>query len=688
MSSADARPTGTRSRLVRLLTATAVVAAAALTAAAPASADEVYPRPAGSSIVFRGHGWGHGIGMSQYGSLGGARAGATWQEIVAHYYQGTTRTSIGNPTIRVRVASLGSAVEAYPAPGLRVTWNLSDSSVLPTTKNGATVARWRIVPSTKKTGTPTRFRLEYLPQGSSTWAYYATASVPLTGAFLNEASGTVTTNRGGTSVVYRGQVRGTLIGSAGAESLVPVVALPMEEYLRSVVPNESPASWPAAALSAQAVAARSFAEYHRRYAPISSSWYDVYDDTRSQVFPGTKVGSSTREYASSDAAVAATAGQALSYGGKIAFTQFSSSNGGYSAAGSQPYLAAVRDDWDAVADNPNHTWETTVPISRIEGAYPTVGRLTRLRVTSRTGLGEEGGRVLGIVVEGASGSVSTTGSSFASKVGLKHYWFTPTNTGSAPSYPRDVTGDGIADVLAVEAGTGTLRSYPTTGKGGWRAPVKFGTGWTGYAKVLTAGTWDGDAISDLVVQTRNGNLYYRKGNGDGTFARSVRIGSGWQVHDLVFPVGDFDGDGLTDLIARNSLGKLYLYVGDGQGRFLRGYATQIGSGWDVFSNILSPGDVTGDGHSDVLAVAHDGTVYLYPGNGRGYWTLPRRVVATGWDQYTALTSTGDFTGDGNNDVLARTQDGLLMVLPGDGAGGFGSPYQVGKGWEIFDSILQ
>ena len=435
------------------------------------------------------------------------------------------------------------------------------------------------------------------------------------------------------------------------------------------------------------MAARSFAEYHRRYAPASSAWYDVYDDTRSQVFPGTKVGSSTREYASSDAAVAATAGQALSYGGKIAFTQFSSSNGGYSAVGSQPYLRPVRDDWDAVADNPNHTWETTVPISRIEGAYPSVGRLTRLRITSRTGLGDEGGRVLGIVVEGASGSVSTTGSSFASRVGLKHYWFTPTNTGSAPSYPRDVTGDGIADVLAVESGTGALRSYPTTGKGGWRAPIVYGTGWTGYTKLLTAGTWDGDAISDLVVQTSNGNLYYRKGRGNGTFERSVRIGGGWQVHNLVLPVGDFDGDGLTDLIARRGDGALFLYVGDGQGAFLRGAGRQIGAGWNIFSNILSPGDVTGDGHPDVLGVTTGGTVYLYPGDGRGYWNLPRRTVATGWDQYTALTSTGDFTGNGNNDVLARTKDGLLMVLPGDGSGGFGSPHQVGKGWEIFDSIL-
>jgi SpoIID/LytB domain protein len=687
MSSAET-PSRRRSRGLRLLVASVLVATGALTVAEPASADEVYPRPVGSSVVFKGHGWGHGIGLSQYGTLGGAKAGATWQEILAHYYQGTARTASGNPTIRVRVASLGSAVEAYPASGLRVTWDLASSSVLPTSRSGKTIARWRIVPAAKKAGTQTRFRLEYLPTGSSTWASYATASVPLTGAFLNPTSGTVTTRRGSTTVIYRGQVRGTLIGSAGAESLVPVVALPMEDYLRSVVPNESPASWPAAALSAQAVAARSYAEYHRRYAPSSSAWYDVWDDTRSQVFPGTKVGSSTKEYATSDAAVRATAGTVLTYSGRVALTMFSSSNGGYSASGGQPYLTPVKDTWDAVSDNPNHTWTTTVPISRIESAYPSVGRLSALRITSRTGLGAEGGRVLGITVQGSSGSVSTTGLSFAAKVGLKHYWFTPTNSGSAPSYPRDVTSDGVADVLAVEAGTGTLRTYPTTGTGGWRAPVKYGTGFDGYAKILTAGTWDGDAISDLVVQTTPGNLYFRKGRGDGTFASSVKIGAGWQVHDLVMPVGDFDGDHLTDLIARSRTGGLFLYRGNGQGRFLSGSSVHIGSGWDIFSDVLSPGDVTGDGFSDVLAVTTGGTAYLYPGNGRGGWILPRRTVGTGWNAYTALTSTGDFTGEGKNDVLARTGDGLLMVLPGSGTGTFGAPVQVGKGWNIFSTILR
>ncbi len=116
-------------RTARVVVAAVIAVAAGLATAPSASAEEVYPRPAGTTIDFLGHGWGHGNGMSQYGSLGGAQAGKTWQQILAHYYTGTTLGSIGSPTIRVRVASLGSSVQANPATGLRVTWDLTNSSV-------------------------------------------------------------------------------------------------------------------------------------------------------------------------------------------------------------------------------------------------------------------------------------------------------------------------------------------------------------------------------------------------------------------------------------------------------------------------------------------------------------------------------------------------------------------------------
>lgn len=688
MSSADGR-SGALPRAaarVRRMTALAVplAVAASLLAVSPAVAAEVYPRPSTGAWTVTGHGNGHGHGMSQYGALGAAKAGKTWQEIIDFYYPGTTRGTITNSTIKVRVASLGSAVEAYPASGLSITWNLTDTFPLTTTKDGKTITRWRIIPGAKVTGTPTRFRLEYLVSGSSTWALYGLAPASRMGAFVNTTSGTVTTRRGEDRVVYRGQARAVLVGSAGAESLVPVVALPMESYLRTVVPGEVFASWPAATLGAQAVAARSYAAYSRN-APLTPD-YDVYDDTRSQVFKPTSVNGVSNEASTTNAAIAATANVAALYGGKPAFTQFSASDGGWSSAGSQPYLVAQRDDWDAVADNPYHTWTATVKVSTLESRYPSIGTFQRLTITTRNGLGDFGGRVLTATVTGSAGSVTVTGEALRSTMGTgRSDWFKP-NFASWPSYPRDVTGDGTMDLVAVEKSTGAVRVYGTNGKGTWKQPVVSEAGvWNTYTKVLTAGTWDDDALSDVIYQTANGDLYLRRGTGDGHFATATKIGSGWHVHNLVLPVGDFDGDGLSDLLARRaSSGALELYSGNGQGGFKR--SVQVGTGWGGLTAVFSPGDFTGDGHPDVLARTPDGQLYLYPGNGAGGWK-PRSLVGHGWNVLTAITALGDFTGDGRPDVLGRRSDGSLWVYAGNGAGGWTTSRAVGSGWNVFSAIL-
>ena len=259
---------------------------------------------------------------------------------------------------------------------------------------------------------------------------------------------------------------------------------------------------------------------------------------------------------------------------------------------------------------------------------------------------------------------------------------------TASSWPRDVTGDGAPDVLAIEARGGALRVYPTSGSGTWRTPVRQGSGWTGYAKVLTAGTWDADTVSDVLVQTTAGGLYLRRGTGDGTFAVPVRIGSGWGMHDLVVPVGDFDGDGNADLMARRaSNGALYLYRGNGQGGFASPASRVIGTGWAGFTAMFSPGDFDGDGAVDLLARTRGGTLYLYRGDGTGSWK-GRRTIGSGWQVFSALTSVGDFDGDGAADVLARDTRGTLWLYAGDGRGSWDLPRRkVGSGWQIFSSLL-
>jgi SpoIID/LytB domain protein len=662
------------------------VATTGLVTASPAAASEVYPRPYGGAWAVTGHGYGHGHGMSQYGALGAARAGKAWQDIMAFYYPGTTLGSIGNPTIRVGVASVGSAVEAYPAAGLRFSWDLTTSWELPTTRNGVAVARWRMLPGPKVSGTKTKVRLEYLASGSSTWLYYATANVPSMGAFLNQSSGTVTVRRGGDRVTYTGQVRTALVGTAGAESLVPVVALPLETYLRTVVPGEVFASWPQDTLRAQAVAARSFAEYHRRNAPISTEFYDVYDDTRSQVFKPTLVNGVSNEATSTNEAIAATAHTAVLYGGQPAYTQFSASTGGWSSTGSKPYLVAKKDDWDGVSGNPYNTWSSTVSVTTIESRFPSIGSFQRLAVTRRNGLGDMGGRVVSATLTGSKGSLDVTGEQLRSTLGLgRTDWFKLAAKQSWPSFPRDLSGDAKADVLGVSAATGTLRLYRGNGSGGWGTASDISTSnWNAMRSVFSAGAWDADGLADVMAVAQDGSLYLYPSLQGGGVGTGRKIGSGWNVFSAIFPVGDFTGDGCSDLLARRTDdGTLWAYTGNCQGGFSG--RTRVGTGWQVFNAVFSGGDVTGDGKADVLARTTSGQLYVYPGSGSGGW-LPRKAVSSGWGIYDALLSPGDFNGDRNSDILARAGDGTLWLYRGTGKGTYAPRVQVGHGWNTFSRL--
>ena len=130
--------------------------------------------------------------------------------------------------------------------------------------------------------------------------------------------------------------------------------------------------------------------------PTPTRYYDTCDTTSCQVYGGR-----SDEDARSNAAVDATAGRVLHYQGKPAFTQFSSSSGGWLLAGSQPYLVAKYDKYDNFSGNPMHTWNTTLTRGAIQNAYPSLGTLRRVLVTparrprrvGRPGREDEAGRV-------------------------------------------------------------------------------------------------------------------------------------------------------------------------------------------------------------------------------------------------------------------------------------------------------
>ena len=102
--------------------------------------------------------------------------------------------------------------------------------------------------------------------------------------------------------------------------------------------------------------------------------------------------------------------------------------------------------------------------------------------------------------------------------------------------------------------------------------------------------------------------------------------------------------------------------------------------------ILGPGDFSGDGNVDILARDASGYLWLYPGNGAGGWKT-RVKAGSGWNGFTSILVPGDFDGDGHVDVMARSSDGALWLYPGNGAGGWKARSKVGSGWNIFSTIL-
>ena len=387
--------------VTRLLSAPLVVCIAftGALAASPAQAsrtvNQSYTVPSDGVLRLTGHGFGHGHGMSQYGAQGAALRGLTHQQILAFYYPGTTLgTTSGSMRVRLLSAGTGSLVVTN-ASGLRVR---SAGSTASYDMVGTGVSQWRL----RKSGSTT-----VLDSYDGSWHNGVRT---LAGAAELYGPTTLGLRDSGSTKPYRGALRLTTEG-------YPVSVVGVDDYVRGVVASEMPASWQASALRSQSVAARTYGAFDR--AAHTSRSYDTCDTTSCQVYGG--VG---REDSRSNAAVTATAAQVLTYDGAPAFTQFSSSSGGWTSAGSQPYLPAKADPYDSFSGNSVHTWSTAITRAAVAKAWPSLGTLARVVVTQRDGNGEWYGRVEKVVLDGTRSNVTVSGDTFRSKLGLRSSWFT------------------------------------------------------------------------------------------------------------------------------------------------------------------------------------------------------------------------------------------------------------------------
>lgn len=243
-------------------------------------------------------------------------------------------------------------------------------------------------------------------------------------------------------------------------------------------------------------------------------------------------------------------------------------------------------------------------------------------------------------------------------------------SGGNPTY-------GKQDLFGLD-GSGTLNYY-------WGQ----GDGYLSKVNPGKPGGWDGvhylSAPSSLNTSERWASILEMGSNGD-LYTNANYVGGGWNIYNTIIGVGDLTGEGNGDLIARQgSNGHLYLYPGNGQatGVYSR---IDVGAGWNAYDKLFGAGDINGDGLSDLLARTPDGTLYLYAGTGNAKAPFKGRVkIGTGWNMYSAnkLAVPGDLTGDGRSDVVAVDGSGNLWRYDADGSGGLKSRVKIGFGWNTY-----
>jgi peptidoglycan hydrolase-like amidase len=347
--------------------------------------------------------------MSQYGAQGRAKAGKSTASILHFYYPKTT-TGRRNGQVTVLITeNIGGPTVVVARAGLQV-HDLAKGTTtgVPQTGPAAKATRWRM-DGNGSGGTTVSYRT---PSGS---AWHPWRTLKGNGEFRStKAPLTLVLPQG--QVTYRGTLR-SMAPISRTTHRITVNKVSLENYVRGVVPREMPSTWKPAALRAQAVAARTYASFEVGQA--YDHRFELGDSTSWQVYGGL-----TAERASTNAAAQATSGEVLLYQGAPAFTQFSSSNGGQLAPGSEPYLVGKPDSFDADAGkNPYSTWARTPTAARIAKLWPSLGRLTSIEVTGRDGSGKWGGRITSLTLHGTKASLAFPGGSrtlgdFAGPLGM------------------------------------------------------------------------------------------------------------------------------------------------------------------------------------------------------------------------------------------------------------------------------
>jgi stage II sporulation protein D len=426
---------------------TVLAAALGLTASAASTVRKTDPPTVRAQPTFfiSGHGWGHGLGLSQYGAYGYAQHGWKYDRILKHYYTGTT---LGQASLQRIRALVGEKVKTATI-----------SSKLPFQVVDGAGAKHALDAGTYAVGPAFKVADPDKPNAKP-------QAVPYPLEFRPGATALALGGRG-----YRGSLR---VLKTGQRKLNVVNVVDLDLYLRGVVPSEMPKDWALEALKAQAVAARSYALSHLH----AGGGFDVYADTRDQVYLGIP-----HEAPATTAAVNATAGQVVLYKGKVASTYFFSTSGGRTASVQDvypdsppiPYLVSVPDPYDSIS--PYHDWGPyRFSAAKLARKLKVPGKLLDVETVAGTS-----GRVRDVVATGSKGEATVPGADVRTALGLRSTWFqvgvlalgapaTPVTYGTATQLAG--TARGVSSVVLQQRDSGGVWKAVSTLKprGGSVAP--------------------------------------------------------------------------------------------------------------------------------------------------------------------------------------------------------------------------
>ncbi len=378
----------------------------------------VTPARADGTFTFYGSGWGHGLGMSQWGAYGLAKAGWTSRKILTQFYSGTQVTTEAQPPggIRVELASGRPQIHLTAVVGPVHLWVKDPANGKPvgTIPVGAT---WvvKAVGGAYEVDDESGAIVGGHDWGSDADNLYAT--------YVDDAA-RVTVPEGGATYSH-GFLEFNLNACVNACAMRLVLQVPFEQYLLGI--GEVPSDWPVEALKAQAIAARSYALYKMTNTGVQASCNcDVYDGSNDQVYIGwdKEAGTDGSRWVS---AVRSTAGTIVSYQGAVALTVYTASDGGHTEdinvqwgtpLSSYPYLAGVCDPGDYTAANPWTDWNRQLTAGQLTDALvPYTGNIGAV---AGFGTIERGvsGRIVDAVVHGAGGDATITGADLRSALTL------------------------------------------------------------------------------------------------------------------------------------------------------------------------------------------------------------------------------------------------------------------------------